>query len=601
MSTCALPYTEHIKRAFIDPIRSVLAIDDEYPTIDRILGYNEDELKVLVRNENWSRLEKLVKFCRNRQQELLIDVHDGSLQDLEHSLPLKSLRQCDWVVLDYQLNGSGGDGARSCEILTRLAVSDHFNLVTIYTQKSIDEVFKEVLIKFLEPAPLNEIPVKDLDEIGIALDNWSDSIPEIQAEIISTVSADVYLRLLERSYWTSNSDSCSDILRDFTDLYKKRPEGVSVPKKALLVWAARKFEENHGILPSASRPHCLAKAGLDDDFKWMLVGNLFVSFIRKDVEPEDLLDKTLECLAAWNPSPNRLALAKLRAELDASGILGDNDVMNDRNLQAYWLSKLIVVEEWERSEKIGALVGRQTELLFESLRTKVVSFTSEVLSSIERSDPAATVAHFFPGAIDARLGLLSHNTAVSTRPVGGCNLMPGHIFELGNSTGTSDLWMCLSPACDLIPYREGGRDLKKRLTRWLPFTAIKLFAISGSDSINKATQGHVVFVRHNETLKQYSLYPRGSSSSNPVWEELYAKDEGVLELPANTFTVAQLHTIEVSPPSQEGQERGAVEHETNFRISHCPIIAQLRGEYAVSLTQKLSSRLARIGLEFSEE
>lgn len=606
MSTTATPYTEHIRRAFIDPIRSVLAIDDEYPTIDHILACDEDQLKNLARNENWHRLEKLVRFCRSRSQELLIDVHDGSGEDLAHGLPLKSLRQCDWVVLDYQLNGVGGDGTRSCEILSRLAASEYFNLVTIYTQKPIDEVFKEVSLKFSQPLSTELLPDPASTGSPSFLDEWSDSDPDIEDKLVGTVSSDVYLRLLERGHWTIKpKPSCTEILGDFLTLYKERPENFLVPKADLLAWTIRRFEEKNGLHAAPPRQRHTAKAKLDDQLKWMFVGNLFVSFIEKDVEPENLLAKTLDCLAAWNPSPNRLALSKLRAELEASGILADNDVMDDRLLQAYWLSKLLGVEQWELREHIGALVSRQTELLFEKLRAKVASYTGDVISSIDRSDIGAAVATFFPEITNSKDGVLAHNAMVSTRPVGGGNLIPGHILKLEISAESFELWICLSPACDLVPCRTTGRDLKTRLKGWLPFTAAKLFKISKPDSLSKANQGHVVFIRHNGVLEQYSIYYKGSLSSNPVWEEFFAKNEGVFEPDTPLLTIAQLQSIELElpkPAPEMGQEEiTGAETKENFKIFESRIVAQLRAEYAFNLSQKLSSHLTRVGLEYSDK
>ena len=614
MSAIADSYTEHIRCAFIDPIRSVLAIDDEYPTFDHILSLEGTELKGLARDKNWDRLQSLVSYCRSRDQELLIDVHNGSAEDLKHSIPLRSLRQCDWVVLDYQLNGDGGDGTRSCEILSSLAASNNFNLVTVYTKKSIDEVFKEVVLAFSDPLSTDHLPTLDSMEFESAVDDWSDGDPDIEDKLVDAISGDVYLRLLERGYWgAKQKPSCKDLLGDFLALYRNRPSNFPVDKVDLIGWAARKFEEKHSISSSPPRVSCKAKAKLDDSRKWMLVGNLFVSFIGKDVDAENLLEETLKCLAAWRPSPNRLALSRLRAELDASGILADNEVMNDRELQAYWLSKLLSVEDWERREQVGGLVDRQTELLLERLRQKVVQFTGEVLSSLEGADVRERVAEFFPDVEKPEEGVVSHNVMVSTRPVGGSNLVPGHILKIDDPDGSIDLWVCLSPACDMVPRRGTGRDLKLRLNGWLPFTAVKLFKLGKKkDALSKASQGHVVFIRNDEALEHYSIYKSGNLSSSPVWEEFFAKDEGVLDGESLSITLAQIQSVVTHGETCEEhaaelaaevafQEKTGASIFSAFKVSTSSIVAQLRSEYAVNLTQKLSSHMSRVGLDYSKE
>jgi len=65
-------YEDHISEVFIKPIRSVLAIDDRFPTLQLFLSgdvpHTRDEI---------DRLAKLLAFCREKNPEWLVDVDDG--------------------------------------------------------------------------------------------------------------------------------------------------------------------------------------------------------------------------------------------------------------------------------------------------------------------------------------------------------------------------------------------------------------------------------------------------------------------------------------------------------------------------------------------
>ncbi len=77
-----MSYEQFIEEAFIDPIRSVLMIDDDYPTYDEILGQREEQDRGTTSGKSWiqnpSSLRKLIRKFRERSRPLLVDIHDGT-------------------------------------------------------------------------------------------------------------------------------------------------------------------------------------------------------------------------------------------------------------------------------------------------------------------------------------------------------------------------------------------------------------------------------------------------------------------------------------------------------------------------------------------
>ncbi len=94
-------YSSFVKEAFISPVRSVMVIDDEYPTMDKLLSsqlehYNPVDIE---------RLRNVINVCRNPMNNWMLDVHDGDFTDkgiADH------LHHSDLLILDYHLEGNGG-------------------------------------------------------------------------------------------------------------------------------------------------------------------------------------------------------------------------------------------------------------------------------------------------------------------------------------------------------------------------------------------------------------------------------------------------------------------------------------------------------------
>ena len=77
-------YPAFVEEAFIEPIRSVLIVDDDFPTYDEVLTTAGRSGTPTPRNraKAWrrqpGRIADLISTFRRRPRPLLVDIHDGA-------------------------------------------------------------------------------------------------------------------------------------------------------------------------------------------------------------------------------------------------------------------------------------------------------------------------------------------------------------------------------------------------------------------------------------------------------------------------------------------------------------------------------------------
>ncbi|MCP5634580.1 hypothetical protein NL380_26920, partial [Klebsiella pneumoniae] len=85
MTDSTFNYSDLIKEAFIDPIRNVTVIDDEYPTLPSLidLHYCSDQkpCDVTYKPVNVERLKKIITMCHSTHK-WSIDVFNGKSPNL---------------------------------------------------------------------------------------------------------------------------------------------------------------------------------------------------------------------------------------------------------------------------------------------------------------------------------------------------------------------------------------------------------------------------------------------------------------------------------------------------------------------------------------
>ena len=173
-TTAEVNYEDLIIEAFIEPIRNVTVIDDEYPTLSQLITLQleeNSEKSPQIKPENLERLQKIIAMC-HEHKNWSIDVFDGRSPQLgssDHVPPY--LNHSDLVLLDYHLDGesSTDDGSRARNIIFELEHNNHFNIILVHTKGNdgdIERVYDEILSDFVHLGDDHIfIPKEDTNEL----------------------------------------------------------------------------------------------------------------------------------------------------------------------------------------------------------------------------------------------------------------------------------------------------------------------------------------------------------------------------------------------------------------------------------------------------
>lgn len=575
-------YDRLIEQAYIDPIRTVIVVDDEFPSLDSLIEKELNGTRPWNGNEGDARkVSEILKYCRNRDRPWLVDVHDGrevSIRGEERIAPY--LHHSDLMILDYHLNGDAGTGDHAIGILRDLAKNDHFNMVIVYTKgesDAIGNVFREIAISLMDNNPeWSFIPDRPKETLKEAITDWEDIDPDIESKLMEFIDDQTYLdvrktnscrQLLDMPTW----DLIADLL-------------TSAPKKLpAQLWAKWLIAKKHESLSQR-----LSSTDLGDvswvrssDLNWLRTDRLFVTVISKNNAADILPGMLKTAIINWCPSPHQLLMARMRAQMNEHGVLAESGVLRDRFLQAGWMQQLFGESCIDRKQNLKNTVDRHWEALGDHLRSNIDEYAGELSSHLDELGEKEVFKRFF-----SHINLSKENEKILKRlNTYAClkarfeqsHLMTGHILKIGD-----DLWACLTPACDLVPGQK-KTGWYGRLGDYLPFKAVLLHKVSDELALSQANQNIFVFIPTENNTDCYSFCPSGETHSNPHWEQFFAKNGGRFNDTEGNFSVGRL--IESN-------------NTLSFSDSPAKVRCQLRYEYALNLLQRLGHNLSRVGLDY---
>ena len=579
-------YAKFIAEAFIKPIRSVLIIDDDYPTIDDILKLEIEPVdtgKAPRANKKWheapQRIKNVIDRFRHADQPLLVDIHDGANVDTADDTKIAShLHQSDLLVLDYELDKARpGDGSRAIQILRGLMSNSHFNLVVVHTSEDLNIVYRQFIVGVLSPIG-SGLTEEESQKAAELIADREDADESVSASLDNAVSDEQYLhwrlypkefsRILTRreqpyTAFAEIADAAGWSDEDRRFVLRQSFDGVE----------ARLRPNMSNSLPSSIR---WSNSGT----RWIKTDSDFIAFSKKGAD-DNLLEDLQKALEAWNPAPSRLFLAKLRAEIDEYGVVAQTEALERKHALAHWYAGLLRADDFERRWRISESVERHSDQLLHSILPRVEKFANELVKAEGALGDinARCKQHFgvdLDDAKDIERANLEHNAFVCSKEPQGWHLTTGHILDIA-----SESWICLSPACDLVPGQNNKRYEEFGDRR--PFLAVKLFPIEDKplNKIKVQSNTHVFLVVEGQT-KIFAFTAQGNDAAAPVWRTFYAEKHGL-------FT--KEFAFKVSVP------RAGTSRLVHKQVE-ATVTAQLRYEYALNLLQKLGISITRIGLDF---
>ncbi len=583
--------TKFIEEVFITPIRSVLIIDDEYPTIDSLLETRDKRSNFwetcspeVLRNAD--DLLSFTKFCRESDRGWLVDVHDGQNIEFSNEVPLAShLIERDLLILDYHIDGDSGTPSKAVQILKKLSGSSNFNIVIVYSKDNPDKIFREIVLDFVSPQFRPSLTVDESESVRRGIIEWYIEDAEIESKLKESITGSVYIELFLLKESKLRDSNVKLVCSNFLNLLKGKPDSLrDLSNQLIFNYFLSEFEARMpneiASLTSISRPTATTK--------WIRSDNLFVTFVQKSSEGNsaELIPTAIEALCDWNPSPNRLFLSKFRAVLAAQAAQADDKAMRNLEMQALWLHEMLSADPLERRGRIQDAVARYGERLLDAAIPDVTSFACDVIKLFDDDeDKGAVVKRFFsidikdgPSLQEARIG---HNIYCCSKEPVGSHLTIGHILEMG-----SDLWVCLTPACDLVPMRKS-----KFPGDAIRFKAVKLYVCPTAEAALSDKGGSTLFLDISGRRRFLSFNRDCVEGASPDWAEFLALNQGAISQASLSIDICRFSWVKTS--ENEAEDFGPMHH-----LDKAKIVSQLRYEYAINLLHRLGHNLARVGLDF---
>lgn len=605
-------FAELVNEAFIKPLRSVLIVDDQYPTWEEIFNSELDDgskdatQNTISQKKLWRTKAQIpfqiIKRFRQRNPGLVIDIHDAVVNnssegDSETPSQLAShLHQSDLLVLDYNLEGAssglGGDKAR--KILRSVLLNQHFNLIIVHTdEKDLFDVAETCLVSLLDncEAHYSENQIAAIQQAENLITEKEDSGEFDRTTINQYFGRNHYLYCRQIGYnkavgeYLQNSGPLAPLFQLSQQLGFN-----SLQKKHFLLWAINKINEQ---LKNTLAPEALK--GLTWNFKentkWIRSSKGFVCFINKGLF--NLLEELETALLDWKPNPSRLLSAKYRHELNLIGVEAEDDALLKNHLFALFYRDILnggrndILDDQKaifRDQKLREHVARQSEGLSFLIEDKIVEFGKKIIA-MDLSNGNDFLSHYkvnLQNANEVKKAISQYNHYVSTLPSKNTSeqLDSGHIFKIDDQW-----WVCATPACDLQPGQK-TIAFSGRSSNFRPFTAFQLFKENpdrlDADHING---GGYCFVEDNDKIIALGIKSIGEEK-NPSnlkvhWQNFVANSGGVIQ--NNRLSIKQ---IVLSDNSVELVEKEAI------------FVSKLRYAYALNYIQRVGISTSRIGLEY---
>lgn len=616
-------YSDLIIEAFVNPIRSVAIVDDEYPTLNSflnielnrtrnfgVLAIADEPKSEQLKIENIERLNSIIQMCQQKYKWSM-SVYDGKTPKfgIDQQAHEVSLNHSDLLILDYHLDGdkadTGGDRARN--ILKNLSQNNHFNLVIVHTKgdgHSIESVYNDILIDLCK---IEHHQFNITEGTSDTIEDWLDE-SDPNGNIITVVndSLDIkdLIRVLTCKVLKTNIRHPEHPFNYANTDIKSIVNGTGLEQSEVVSWLILKELAKHQDLQTGNSNEHL-DWHYEEGVNFIANGRLFITVIKKEVDEaaELLYEKLCSALTKQNATPMYLLMAKMRYELDERGLEQATDIINNRYAQAGWLFNLLDKSD-EDSTQHEKAIDLHWEQLSTSSKGQLVDFSERMIKSLKSVTPNKRniVKGFFRECVnDSNLALGHLNAYSCSKSVSNYHLTTGTILETENG----ELWVSLSPACDLVP-KQRQSDWASRIgLNHIAFKAIKLHKDNSqiSTANSKANDNEYIFLNIEGKLNHYKF-----SDGNPQWETFYAHDLGVFnsEGEIKQINVNCLRVEVIDEPDTENLEVGVAMLQPQKPILKVvelkmKVIAELRYEYALNFLQKFGSNQTRVGLGFTDK
>lgn len=596
-------YEAVVKETFeTKPLRTVLMIDDEFPTFaDLARGQSaENESKFKQKDRAVALYEAFQRL------HMICDVENDA-----SDVRTDRFRKSDLIILDYHLGPGGNDTDRAIKILRELSGSKHFNTVVVYTaERDLDKVWLDVIANL--SGGWTGLP-SGLD--GDAQQHWERLSDE---DKLPAPSKDAMMAYAKRRN-----------LRDLPPAVRKAAQqeltDLEVPAANCGEIIEAIIHKGIGVLSAyASEPQRRAVGDWKDESRWIQSGNAFVAILKKDDlttdenDPAGIMACLRAALLAWRPNLIQILISEIQNILELEALATEDDHLRDpvthTALWYYLLEALgpvdpagnpdvkvplmalidkIVDGLRRRLASDSELLASASEALLGELRD--TGWTNETWPRARQSAmlTASTKVARTEGLTTNRDTMFRLNSFFSTERFRRAHLTTGTIFF---HPKTEQYFVTTSPACDLVA-RQPSRDQSwsHSIFPLTPVVAILLQPTNNIDSaLSEAANGFHIFLENGNDKKVFKIVV--GSGQQPSYEFFMVKNEGRVRDSGGkkVFDAARLMPVIVGA----GAAAKLSDTERNWIEDTFEVVDQLKGMNATRILMLAGQHLSRIGLDY---
>lgn len=597
-------YEAAVKATFENkPLRTVLMIDDEFPTFsDLAIGPTDGTEK------RFKQKDLAVKLYESfRKNDMLCDIENVAAE-----VPLESIRKSDLIILDYHLGPTEGDSEKSISILRELAASKHFNTVVVFTAETdLDKVWLEIIASL--GGAWTTLP-GELE--GDAKTHWERLSDESK---LPTASLEAVMEFAQKRNVRNLS---SDVRKAAQD----ELVALGVPQAACtdIIGALINVEMAKRAGKYKGEPKHYAVGSYKDGKRWIQSKNTFIVIHQKkkelsadDKDPAGILASLSGALLSWHPNLIQVVISEIQNILELEALISGDELLRHPATQAalwYFLLDALGPLDPTKSPDVRAPLSALIDRILEGVRRRLstdpalLELASNALlgemrdagwkpdnwpegrhriaaiADISRTKGSATASDVF-----FRL-----NSFFSTEVFRRSHITMGTLI-LHRSTG--DCFVIATPACDMTPRAPSSEQFWSRAIHPLkPVVCVhmrKLDTIDGA--LVEASNGRHVFLENGADKMAFAL----ASTGSPSYEVIFVKDAGIVQEKEGkkVFNAGRLTAVMVPGAAPEDPPKPS-DTERDWVYEEFEVIGQLRSANGNRILQLATQHLSRIGLDF---
>jgi len=467
-----VPNSELVHEAYIEPIKSVLLIDDMFPTYSSLIVEekvvedeteetfeddedleNDEAAQALLteaaaaadhkaeKDRETQRALKLTTSCRTAG--FIFDVENDPTTILEQSPDF--INKPDLIVLDYILEPRLNSPEKSLQIIKRLNNSDRFNLVVLHSTKEPAEVLPEVACALKGKSGVNGTR----GVLGL--------VRKIDHQLLEE---NVF------TYLNSHGESAAF----WKEKLKIEHNDENLILRAIPVAFDAYFNSKYPNVANENPADSnFETSRRDEGPHWVKGKNVFVAIAKKN-DPDDssiqvLISHMKAALTDYAPTPINMLLRKGINEFRAANIEVFSSMIGDSNIRAAIMyhskaSKTAIPEGVsEIGYKVSDLSRRTFAAFGESVHAAVGAYGEKLYKYVfpdkkggySDDDIISTAiakekVYSTPNASEVALAL---NAFLCSEGFTGSHLTNGVVFR--ELSGKKRYFVCATPSCDMIP------------------------------------------------------------------------------------------------------------------------------------------------------